>query len=197
MKKDRLSLQNDTIYESLITTVNSDNTINTKPIGIIFENNQIRLDLFYNRTLQNIKCNKIFTIEFTTSPLLYTKALFNKFNPTDYKKEGNYYNLLKSDYVIHAKLIKIDKFMNKSKIIAEIVNEQEENNSIPTINRATNKIIELLVKYTRINFMTKEEKQLFKEEIIKSEGFIEKVGNQNHIESFNILKSEIEKNNNL
>ncbi len=193
---DKIYLEENMTYEVLITT--KDNTkINTKPFGIRYKNNQIILNLFPNKTLENIKKNNEFIIQFTQNPLIYTKALLGQLKSDDYQDE----NILKdATYIIKAKATSITKKKQEDKygkniittIKSEIISTKEIHPQISVINRATNKLIDLLVEYTRLNYTNKNHKIEYIKKLDDLQKFIIKTGNKNHIDSINLLKKEIE-----
>lgn len=188
------NMEEDTIYEVLITSKGDD--IHTKPFGIKINNNKLILNLYPNKTLSNLKKNNSFLVQFTSNPLLYTKALFNELDVNDYSED---YTLKDVSCVLKAKTIELkehkveDKFGKNSitTIISDIIDISIKKNQIPVINRATNLLIELLIDYTRYNFMNEVQKNYYIDKILKYENLIRKAGNYNHIQSLRIIKKEI------
>ena len=157
-----LNLEEDTTYEVLVTTVNSDNSVNTKPFGVKFKDDEVILNLYSNTTLKNIMDNQEFYIQLTSNPLLFTKALLAKLEPDDYLdkfllKDVN--SLLKLEPIDFHVVIKDDVYsaVKITRISSRITSIQSINESVITINRATNRIIELLVKLSRIHLMDKKQ----------------------------------------
>ncbi len=194
-----LNLEEDTTYEVLITTVNSDNSLNTKPFGVKFKEDNVILNLYSNTTLKNIMNNHEFHIQLTSNPLLFTKALLDKLETDDYAdnfllKDVN--TLLKLEPTDSHVIIKDDLYstVKITRISSRITSIQSINESVLTINRATNRIIELLVKLSRIHLMDKKQLNNFKEEVDHSSRFIIKEGNETHIRSLTLIKQEINKN---
>ena len=193
-----LNLEEDTTYEVLVTTINSDNSVNTKPFGMKFKEDNVILNLYSNTTLKNIMDNHEFYIQLTSNPLLFTKALLNRLETDDYVdkfllKDANH--LLKLEPMDYHVIIKDDLYstVKITRISSRITSTQSINQSIITINRATNKIMELLVKLSRIHLMDKKQLNNFKEEVNHSSRFIIKEGNETHIKSLTLIKQEINK----
>ncbi|RAP53173.1 MAG: hypothetical protein BZ137_07520 [Methanosphaera sp. rholeuAM130] len=194
-----LNIEENTRYEVLITTNNNDNSYNTKPFGVLFKQDNVILNLYPNNTLKNIRNNPSFTIQLSSNPLTFTKALLGKLDESDYddngilKKTSRILYANATDYVV---IIHEDKYGDTpiTRITAEITDVVMLNNSPPTINRTTNKIIELLVKLSRVKYMNKEEFESFKKEADDSFKFIIKEGNQDHMDSLILIKQEIKKN---
>jgi hypothetical protein len=78
-----------------------------------------------------------------------------------------------------------------TRITAEITDIVWINNTPSIINRTTNRIIELLVKLSRLKYMNTDELDLFEREINDSLRFIVKEGNQDHIDSLTLIKQEL------
>lgn len=191
-------LDEHTTYEVLITTRNIDGTVHTKPFGIKLIDNKLILNLFPNTTLKNIQSNPNFKVQFSLNPLIYTKAFFNKLNKMDYIENEV---LVCSDYIIDAKVEDILRFIQDDdygasvyyRITANIINFKKLKNRMSTINRSTNIILDLLIKASRFYLMNSEEKNQLINEINKNYKFILKEGNQDHLDSLNLIKKEMNK----
>lgn len=198
MVLDDFFLEENVSYEVLITTC-SGSSPNTKPFGIRIRNvDEVILKLYNNNTLKNITSSDEFLIQFTQDPLVYTKALFDKLTGEDYLPD----NILRTATTtikaqkqdMNPTTIKNQYGQSQLTIIkAKITRIQQHNTQIPVISRSTNKIIELLVKISRINMMTKEETEQLKKEIKKESKFIIKEGNQKHIDSLTLINSQMKK----
>lgn len=180
------NLDEDTVYEALVSSSDG-NCFNIKPFGVQVKDNGIVLGLYPNHTLVNIKRTGTFDVHFTEDVLLYTKAALGLLDEdcrslmdvsircevTGYDAipvEDSYgQNILT---IIHANMVKIIE--NKS--------------TYPTINRATNKIIELLVDYSRYDY---QDIDALIEKLEKTDKFIQKNGNNKHKKSMELLKKRI------
>ena len=109
------------------------------------------------------------------------------------------YFLLDSNIVIKANVYSICEYVHEdnygkvtlTQITANIEEIHEINNQPPVINRATNKIIDLLVDYTRIPYMNSTQKNDYINKLQNLSSFIKKSGNNQHIQSLKLLKKEI------
>ncbi|MDO5851439.1 MAG: DUF447 family protein [Methanobacteriaceae archaeon] len=177
--------EEDIIYESVITTKNNNGTLNTSLIGVINNNNHIQLKLYSNKTLKNILKNKEFILGLTTDPLLLTRIVLKKLNITDYQK-------IKNNDCINMPLLlklKMECYTQKEEIhiiTAKIVETIQNKPEIPIINRATNKIVELLVDYTRLT-----NKEVYINKIDDNERIILKTGNKKHKIALELIKKSI------
>ena len=191
-------LDEHTTYEVLITTRNIDGTVHTKPFGIKLIDNKLILNLFPNTTLKNIQSNPNFKVQFSLNPLIYTKAFFNKLNKMDYIENEV---LVCSDYIIDAKVEDILRFIQDDdygtsvyyRITANIINFKKLKNRMSTINRSTNIILDLLIKASRFYLMNSEEINQLINVINKNFKFILNEGNQDHLDSLNLIKKEMNK----
>ena len=75
--------QKDVIYESIVSTLNSDSTSNAAPMGITIQDEQhLSLTIFNtSKTLQNLKTTRCAVINFTHDIELFYKTVFKKTNP--------------------------------------------------------------------------------------------------------------------
>lgn len=186
-------LEEDTVYEVLISTKNKDNSAHVKPFGITLHNNNIILKLYPNRTLLNIKHNNTFSVHFTNNPLLYTKSILGVMD----EKTADLSDVIIDCDVngIIAETVEDTYGKNVLTIInAKAVNIHENNKYIPTINRATNNIIELLVLLSRYEYLDYNNREKFHKKVEETERLIEKTGNKKHKESIKLIKKEIRKN---
>ena len=187
----KLNLEDNIIYEVLITT-KSNNTYHTKPFGVQFRDNKVILNLYPNNTISNLKNNGQFIIEITNNPLLFTKATLNKLDGTDYNKG----HLCDSSVVIKASVESIDtkKISNKYgistlfSVIASIKDYEILDSKPPIISRATNKIIDLLIDYTRLEFFNQKQLNNYYKNLEDTALFINKTGNDLHKISIELLK---------
>lgn len=191
-----LNIEENTRYETLVTTLNRDNSHHIKPMGVVFKKDTVILNIYPNNTLKNIKENNSFMVQLTYNPLMFTKALLDLLEADDFE---NSFILKDVSYVLYADvsdyvtLIKEDSYGKTvlTRIEAKITDVVQVNNMPSVLNRTTNKILELLVKLSRIRYMNKSELSQFDDEIEDSLRFIVKEGNQNHINCLTLIKKQV------
>lgn len=195
-----LPVEKNTLYEILLTSINEDETFNTKPFGItIDDENKIHITIFPNKTLRNIQRNPNITIQFTQDALIYTKSALSKLSDDDYVDDGMKI-LKKVDYIIDAKVTEIieeqinDQYSRtmKAQVTCEIEDLTKIRDVIAVLSRPTALILEHLVKYSRVKFMNTDERKAFLAEIDESKPLIERQGNKDHYEAFNMIRSALE-----
>ncbi|MDL2246709.1 DUF447 family protein [Methanobrevibacter sp. OttesenSCG-928-K11] len=186
-------------YEGIITSTNSDNSMNAAPIGILCDGEmKIKCRIFKtSKTLSNILENKEFTVNITDNPILFTFATIDNI-PNDYYDENN---ILKDiDAFFTCKLqeseetIKHDDPVKQSEAIlirADVEKIVLKNNCAKAMNRGIHALIESLVNYTRIDIVNKEKQDYYLDRIIESERVINKVGSPKEKEAITILKDKI------
>ena len=76
-------------------------------------------------------------------------------------------------------------------IIAKPTKIIEHKKTVPIINRASNQIMELLIHFSRYEFMDVDARNNFIQKLNYSEKIIIKTGNKKHLDSLNLLKKEL------
>ncbi|MBE6485244.1 MAG: DUF447 family protein [Methanosphaera stadtmanae] len=185
------NFEEDMVYEVLISTKNEDGSLNVKPFGLKIKNNSFVLKLFPNKTFLNIKNNLVFTVYFLQDVLMFTKALTSNLDYEEFLNEINYEIPCK---ISNSSVSVIEDNYGKNittTIIAEPIKIIEHKETLPIINRASNKIMELLIDFSRYDLMDVDAKSNFIEKINSSERIIRKTGNGKHLDSLNLLKKEL------
>lgn len=185
------NFEEDMIYEVLMSTKNEDGSLNVKPFGLKIKDNLFVLNLFPNKTLLNIKNNLEFTVYFLQDVFIFTKALTSNLDYEEFLNEINYEIPCK---ISNSSVSIIEDNYGKNittTIIAEPIKIIEHKETFPIINRASNKIMELLIDFSRYDFMDVDAKNNFIEKVNSSETIIRKTGNKKHLDSLNLLKKEL------
>jgi hypothetical protein len=185
------NFEEDMIYEVLMSTKNEDGSLNVKPFGLKIKDNLFVLNLFPNKTLLNIKNNLEFTVYFLQDVFIFTKALTSNLDYEEFLNEINYEIPCK---ISNSSVSIIEDNYGKNittTIIAEPIKIIEHKEAFPIINRASNKIMELLIDFSRYDFMDVDDKNNFIEKVNSSETIIRKTGNKKHLDSLNLLKKEL------
>jgi hypothetical protein len=185
------NFEEDMIYEVLMSTKNEDGSLNVKPFGLKIKDNLFVLNLFPNKTLLNIKNNLEFTVYFLQDVFIFTKALTSNLDYEEFLNEINYEIPCK---ISNSSVSIIEDNYGKNittTIIAEPIKIIEHKEAFPIINRASNKIMELLIDFSRYDFMDVDAKNNFIEKVNSSETIIRKTGNKKHLDSLNLLKKEL------
>lgn len=187
------TLENGMTYEVLISTENEDGSFNVKPFGLKIKDNFFVVKLFPNRTFFNIKRTSQLTVYFLQDVSMFVKALTSTLDYNTFLEEVN--------CEIECAVLNLDtnsiedvygKNVNTT-ITAKPLKIIEHKRTLPTINRASNQIMELLVDFSRYNLMDADAKNDFIKKVHSSESLIRKTGNKKHMDSLNIIKKELKK----
>lgn len=188
----------DVLYEVIVTTKNSDMSYNSKPFGITFDSEGlIHMRLFENRTLSNILDNGFIRIQFMGNIYTITRALLGELDKEDYVDDSA--SLCGASFVFDVDVISIDgveisdvySTTHVSNIVCRICDVVYEGNDLPVLSRATYKILDFLVVYSRVNFMNFDEINSFYKKIVSSNNFIKKCGNHLHEDALKLIEYSV------
>lgn len=185
------NFEEDMTYEVLVSTKNEDGSLNVKPFGLKIKDNDFIFRIFPNKTLLNIKNTGELTVYFLQDVLLFTKALTSNLDYDDLLNGVNYEMPCK---ISNMDTTIIDDNYGKNvatTIIAKPTKIIEHKKILPIINRASNQIMELLIDFSRYEFMDVDLRNNFIEKLNCSEKIIIKTGNKKHFDSLNLLKKEL------
>ena len=188
----------DVLYEVIVTTKNSDMSYNSKPFGISFDSDGlVHMRLFENRTLLNIYDNGFVRIQFMGNIYTMTRALLGMLDDTDYM--NNSATLCGASFVFDVDVVSVDgadisdsySKSHVSNIVCKILGVVYSGNDLPVLSRATYKILDFLVDYSRVNFMNYENINSFYNEIQSSSNFIKKCGNHLHQDALKLIENSV------
>jgi hypothetical protein len=186
-------------YEGIITTNNSDNSLNAAPIGILCDGKmKIKCRIFKtSKTLSNILNNKEFIVNITNDAILFTLATLDNI-PQEYYGENNILKDIDAYFTceLHEskETIKHDDPVKQSEAVLISADVKEivlKNTCAKAMNRGIHALIESLVNYTRIDIVNKNKQNYYLDRIIESERIINKVGSTKEKEAISILKDKI------
>ena len=186
-------------YEVIVTTENIDGTYNAAPIGVICKNkDEILCKIFKtSKTLSNICKNESFTVNITYDPILFTLATIDNI-PLEYYEDNTilkdinaYFKCNVSDF---KETVRKDDPVRKNEAIvitAKVNSLKIKETTFKPLNRGMCSLIESLVNYTRIDYVTKEKQDYYINRLKESERIIKKVGTLKEKEAIKILKEKI------
>ena len=183
------SLEENTVYEVLVST-SYEGVFNIKPFGVRVDGDKFILRLYSNMTLFNIRGSGTFMIHFTGDVSLYVDAVFGLLDEDSL-------DLMDVSVLCevcgHTSSCVEDAYGKNvtTTIISKPVKIIKNKETISIINRSTNKIIELLVDYTRYNYMDIHAKKEYIKKLELTEKFIQKNGNKKHKKAIKTIKKEV------
>lgn len=184
------NLEEDVTYEVLVITYDGVKA-NIKPFGLRYTGESFVFDLFPNSTLLNIKRTGTLTVYFLHDILAFTKALLDELTLDELK--GTFHCSILCDVKSIESDMTDDAYGKNilSRIIAEPTEIITNNLTLPIINRATGHIIEVLVDFSRYEYMDVDARNNFKEKIRLIEKTVEKTGNTKHRKAMEIIKNRM------
>ena len=184
------NLEENVTYEVLLLTGEGVN-VNIKPFGLRYTGESFVFDLFPNRTLLNIKRAGTLTVYFLYDVLAFTKAFFDELTLDELG--GICHCSIQCDVKSMESYMTDDSYGKNilTRIIAEPTEIITNNLTLPIINRATIHIIDVLVDFSRYEYMDVDARNNFKEKIRLIEKTVEKTGNTKHRKAMEIIKNRM------
>ena len=186
-------------YETIVSSENSDNTMNAAPIGILCagENTVICRIFKGSTTLENIIRQKKFTVNITHDPLLFKSSTLGNL-PQDYFSSDN--SIKNADAFFKCEVINFkdavkqsDPIRKKGKaiVIKSKVVELTINNNVKAFNRGFGYVIESLSNLTRFDLVDENQKEDYLNKFREAKRVVNKIGYREDIEAMNEIKKEL------
>lgn len=202
---DSLNMFHGQLYETIITTLNSELEKNAAPIGVICKDSK-HIVIYLNQssiTTKNIVETGEFIVNITHDPLLFTYSTLGNLDH-EYFLEFNGFPLLKNNLGFFKGHVIKDKSVIKeddiSKRVVHIITAEVEDifvsecNKIKPINRAMSCVIESLVHYSRFESSSVDKRNDYWVRILELNRIAQKVGSNNEKKSMKIILNKIEEN---
>jgi hypothetical protein len=178
------------LYETIITTVNSDNTPNAAPIGVICKDkHEIVVYLHHgSSTIKNIKKNHFFIVNLLKDPIIFVESTLGNPSPENFIEFQGNCSIKKADAFFLAKVNdlkdveKEDQFgISKTSIVRANVKEIIiKNDCVEPLNRAIYGVVEALVYLTRKDMVSGETEKLYNLRMKEISRIVSKVGSKEH-----------------
>lgn len=199
-----IGMEKGLLYETIITTKNSEEMPNAAPIGVTCKNDsEIVLYLFEGtHTLQNIKTNGHFIVNILKDPLVFVESTVGELSSKYFESYKNDFYIKNNDAFFSTVVTSIKKVdrndkIGKSKmfVITAAVDEIIiKNEGVEPLNRAIFAVIESLVYLSRINMVDDETATNYLEQINEMSRLVSRVGGKEHKKAMaEILKRVKEK----
>jgi len=198
-----IGMEKGLLYETIITTKNSEGIPNAAPIGVTCKNNsEIVLYLFEGtHTFQNIKSNGNFIVNILKDPMVFVESTVGELSSDYFKSYKNGFYIKNTDaffsaIVTSVKEVKRDDKIGKSKMVVVNASVNEiiiKNKSIEPLNRAIFAIIESLVYSSRINIVDDKTASQYLEQINEMSRLVHRVGGKEHKKAMNEILKHLKK----
>jgi uncharacterized protein len=178
------------LYETVISTVNSDKTANAAPIGIICKDKNTVVCYLHqgSSTIQNIKTNRKFIVNIINDPMVFVESTIGNLPESCYAMHEDEFYIKNSDAYFQANVISIkdvekeDQFgvSVTSVVIAEVSEIFKHKQCVEPLNRAIYGIIEGLVYLTRMEMVSGDMEKLYRHRMSEITRIVNKVGGEEH-----------------
>ena len=186
-------------YETIITTTNSDGSLNAAPIGILCRgHDKVMCRIFKGRhTLENIIAQKEFIVNITQNPELFTWSLLDNLQENDFSEDKSikyvdcYFKCEVSSIKEAVKQSDPIKKKGKANVIKADVTELIINKPTKAYNRAFSYVIECLTNFSRIDIVDDEKRKYYLDSFKEAYRVVKKVGSKKDKEAMDKIKSKL------
>ena len=199
----KVGMEKGLLYETIITTKDSDNVPNAAPIGVLCKSeNEVVAYLYQgSHTLENIKSQRKFAVNIVTDPEIFVDCTITD-PPLEYfRTYKDYFVLKNSPAYFTAELTDIKTVQRKDRlgssdlnvITAQTRDILSKQDFIQPFNRASFAIIESLIYFTRLELADDKTREDYLERIREMSNLVNKVGGVKHKKAMNALLNKINK----
>ena len=186
-------------YETIITTLNSENVQNASPIGVLCAGKDTILCRIFKggKTLANIISQRRFTVNITHDPELFTLSTIGNL-PEEYFSQDN--SIKDVDAYFKCEVISLKEAKKQSDpirkkgeaiIIKSKVTEIVINENTTAFNRAFGCVIETLANFIHFDLVDEDKKQYYLNRFRECSRVVNKVGNKNEKLAMSEIKKEL------
>ncbi len=178
------------LYETIITTVNPDETPNAAPIGVICKSSGEMVIYLHegSHTVKNIKNKGNFMVNLLKDPLAFVGSTLGNLPADNFAEYNSNFYLKNADAFILARVKNFkdvereDQFgISKTSIVTASVEEIViKNKCVEPLNRAIYGIVEALVYLTRKDMVSGDTEKLYNHRIKEINRIVNKVGGPEH-----------------
>ncbi len=181
------------LYETIVTTVNSDNTPNAAPIGVICKNNKEVVVYLHHgsKTVRNIKRNHSFIVNILKDPMVFVESTLGNLSDNYFEEYVNEFYIKNTDAFFIAHITSLKDIEKKdsfgtsvtSVLTAEVSDIVKKKENVEPLNRAIYGIIEGLVYLTRMEMVSGDMEKLYRHRMTEISRIVNKVGGVEHKEA--------------
>ena len=186
-------------YETIITTINDDGSLNAAPIGILCRGkNKVMCRIFKgSHTLENIISQKKFIVNICENPELFTWSLLDNLEKDDFSKDQSIKNV---DAYFKCKVTSIKEAVKQSdpvkkkseaNVIKADVCKLIIRNPVKAYNRSFSYVVECLANFSRIDIVDDEKRKYYLDSFKEARRVVKKVGSKQDKEAMDMIKSKL------
>ena len=186
-------------YETIITTINDDGSLNAAPIGILCRGkDKVMCRIFKgSHTLENISSQKEFIVNICENPELFTWSLLDNLEKDDFSEDQSIKNVdayFKCEVTSVKEAVKQSdpvKKKSEANVIKADVCKLIIRNPVKAYNRAFSYVIECLANFSRIDIVDDEKRKYYLDSFKEARRVVKKVGSKQDKEAMDMIKSKL------
>ena len=186
-------------YETIITTINDDGSLNAAPIGILCRGkNKVMCRIFKgSHTLENIISQKKFIVNICENPELFTWSLLDNLEKDDFSEDQSIKNV---DAYFKCKVTSIKEAVKQSdpvkkkseaNVIKADVCKLIIRNPVKAYNRSFSYVVECLANFSRIYIVDDDKRKYYLDSFKEARRVVKKVGSKQDKEAMDMIKSKL------
>lgn len=186
-------------YETIITTINDDGSLNAAPIGILCRGkDKVMCRIFKgSHTLENIISQKEFIVNICENPELFTWSLLDNLEKDDFSEDQSIKNV---DAYFKCKVTSIKEAVKQSdpvkkkseaNVIKADVCKLIIRNPVKAYNRSFSYVVECLANFSRIDIDDDEKRKYYLDSFKETRRVVKKVGSKQDKEAMDMIKSKL------
>lgn len=197
MDLEDIGMQKGLLYETVVTTVDSNGKPNAAPIGIICKDNlEVVCYLHHgSTTVKNIKDTKSFVVNVLKDPMIFVESTLGNLSIEKYEPHGDKFYIGSTDAFFVADVTSIKDVERKdqfgvsvtSVLRAEVSDITKFKHCVEPLNRAIYGIVEGLVYLTRMNMVSGDMEKLYRHRMAEIARIVSKVGGKDHKNAMDMI----------
>ncbi|ADZ10565.1 protein of unknown function DUF447 [Methanobacterium lacus] len=192
-----IGMERGLLYETVVTTVDSNGKPNAAPIGIICKNNlEVVCYLHHgSTTVKNIKDTKSFVVNVLKDPMIFVESTLGNLPIEKYESHGDKFYIGSTDAFFVADVTSIKDVERKdqfgvsvtSVLKADVSDITKFKQCVEPLNRAIYGIVEGLVYLTRMNMVSGDMEKLYRHRMAEIARIVSKVGAKDHKNAMDMI----------
>lgn len=192
-----IGMEKGLLYETVVTTVDSNGKPNAAPIGIICKDKlEVVCYLHHgSTTVKNIKDSKSFVVNVLKDPMIFVESTLGNLPNEKYESHGDKFYIGSTDAFFVADVTSIKDVERKdqfgvsttSVLKAEVSDITKFKHCVEPLNRAIYGIVEGLVYLTRMNMVSGDMEKLYRHRMAEIARIVSKVGANDHKNAMNMI----------
>ncbi len=192
-----IGMEKGLLYETVVTTVDSNGKPNAAPIGIICKD-KLEVVCYLHQgstTVKNIKDTKSFVVNVLKDPMIFVESTLGNLPIEKYESHGDKFYVKSTDAFFVADVTSIKDVERKdqfgvsvtSVLKADVSDITKFKHCVEPLNRAIYGIVEGLVYLTRMNMVSGDMEKLYRHRMAEIARIVSKVGSKDHKNAMDMI----------